>query len=141
VDVNNIFEMKGRQILGGCFILMIAVSCGKERERVTPEILPQEIKAECVKKAGEYIEQKEFFLAEKEIKRALEIDPYDYKLYYALGYVYDQTERNEEAVMAYITALRLDPERKRDAKGTFTHSSPFSRTLQSEGIQKSASRP
>ena len=80
----------------------------------------KERKAEYMRSAAFYIGSESYTLAEMDIRSAIRIDPNDKNLYYALGYIYDQTGKNKMAVAAYIEGLKRDPERDHKKIGTLT---------------------
>lgn len=102
------------------FCIILLVGCGKPKEERIEKPTGKERKAEYVRSAVLYIGSESYTLAEMDIKSALRIDPTDYRLYYALGYIYDQTGKNKKAVAAYIEGLKRDPERKNRKIGTLT---------------------
>jgi Tfp pilus assembly protein PilF len=105
------------------FCITFLFGCGKAKEKrdeIFRSQAQKERKAEYMRNAALYIGSESYTLAEMEIKSALWIDPNDKNLYYALGYVYDQTGKNKKAVAAYIEGLKRDPERKDKKIGTLT---------------------
>ncbi len=105
------------------FCLLLLLGCGKAKEKmgeVSMSLAQKVRKAEYMKSAAVYIGSESYTLAEMDIKSALRIDPKDKNLYYALGYIYDQTGKNKMAVAAYIEGLKRDPERNNKKIGTTT---------------------
>ncbi|MBU1261999.1 hypothetical protein KKH65_04250 [bacterium] len=103
------------------FCIILLSGCGKAKEkRFEMSTLKKEKKAEYMKNAALYIGSESYTLAEMDIKSAIRIDPNDKNLYYALGYIYDQTGKNKMAVAAYIEGLKRDPEKKLKKIGTLT---------------------
>ena len=121
------------------FCITFLFGCGKAKEKgVEMPMFQKERKAEIMRNAVLYIGSESYTLAEMEIKRALRIDPNDKNLYYALGYIYDQTGKNKKAVTAYIEGLKRDPERKNNKIGTITP--PLALGMWSEGSKTSRSK-
>lgn len=103
------------------FCIILLFGCGKLKEkRVEMSKFQKEQKAEYIRSAALYIGSESYTLAEMDIKSALRIDPQDKNLYYALGYIYDQTGKNKMAVSAYIEGLKRDPEKRTKKIGTLT---------------------
>ena len=103
------------------FCITFLLGCGKAKEkRFEMTALKREKKAEYMRSAALYIGSESYTLAEMDIKSAIRIDPNDKNLYYALGYIYDQTGKNKLAVAAYIEGLKRDSEKKLKKIGTLT---------------------
>ncbi|MFH0775041.1 MAG: hypothetical protein V2A53_06065 [bacterium] len=103
------------------FCITFLLGCGKAKEKgFEMSTLKKEKKAEYMRSAAFYIGSESYTLAEMDIKSAIRIDPNDKNLYYALGYIYDQTGKNKLAVAAYIEGLKRDSEKKLKKIGTLT---------------------
>jgi Flp pilus assembly protein TadD len=61
------------------------------------------------KKAVEAAQAKDFATAEPLLKKAAEDDPKNYQAWFYLGYVYNETNRQDLAVTAYRKAVELQP--------------------------------
>ncbi len=60
--------------------------------------------------AGETaMEQKDYAKAETSLKEAIKIDPKNYRAWFDLGYVYNATDRTEEAIDAYRKSVAAQP--------------------------------
>ncbi|MDI6751998.1 MAG: hypothetical protein QME07_03980 [bacterium] len=122
-----------------CIILLLG--CGKAKKKsgeVSMSLAQKARKVEYMKSAVAYIGSESYTLAEMDIKSALQIDPNDKNLYYALGYIYDQTGKNKKAVAAYIEGLKRDPKRDNEKIGTLTP--PLALGMWSGGTKTSRSK-
>ncbi len=61
------------------------------------------------KKAVEAAQNRDFATAEPLLKKAAEDDPKNYQAWFYLGYVYNETNRQDLAIQAYHKALELQP--------------------------------
>ncbi|MEW6680847.1 MAG: hypothetical protein AB1297_07535 [bacterium] len=78
-----------------------------------------------LQRANCYIGSQSYSLAEKEIKKAIEISPDDGKLYLILGSIYDKKNENKKAIEAYIAGIRLSHKTKNEKIGTPSSYNPF----------------
>jgi len=61
------------------------------------------------RKAVEAAQNKDFATAEPLLKKAAEADPKNYQAWFYLGYVYNETNRADDAIAAYRKAVELQP--------------------------------
>lgn len=62
------------------------------------------------KKAIQAVQAREFATAEPILKQAAETNPQNYQAWFYLGYVYNATNRRDEAIAAYRKAVALQPQ-------------------------------
>ncbi len=109
------------------FLIILVAGCCKEkilREEVIFGESQDKIKETHLQKASSYIGSSSYSLAEKEVKKAIKIDPQDSKLYFILGSIYDKMNENKKAVEAYITGIKLS-KKNHEKIGTSSFRNPF----------------
>lgn len=92
---------------------------GKKTEQKTTEVIPEaapQTADEFVASGWGHYSKKEFFRAEADFQKALELSPNSYDTEYALGMVLQASNRQPEAIRAFektITMLENVPEEER----------------------------
>lgn len=109
------------------FLSFIFIACCKEEKSYYKPYHKKgkEEKYIHLQKAALYIGSQSYLKAEKELKRAIEIDPKDYKLWFTLGNVYDKMDEDKKAIEAYIVGIRLKGRNKDEKSGTSSLRNPF----------------
>jgi tetratricopeptide (TPR) repeat protein len=64
---------------------------------------------EDFQKAVQAVQSKDFATAEPLLKKAAEDDPQNYQAWFYLGYVYNSTNRRDDAITAYKKAITIQP--------------------------------
>jgi tetratricopeptide (TPR) repeat protein len=83
-----------------------------EKEKDTPVMSQQEIlqqKNMHLINAQNYRANRMYDKAVHELKEAIKLSPEDASLYYMLGHLYEEMDKNKESVEMFIKAMKLDP--------------------------------
>jgi len=109
------------------FLIIFTFSCCISKKPVRERVVFEKFKEKEIRlqNASNYIGSKSYKLAEKEVKRAIEIDPKDPKPYLILGSIYDKMNEDKKAIEAYITGIRLKGRKKDEKSGTSSLRNPF----------------
>jgi Flp pilus assembly protein TadD len=99
-------------LLAGGLVLCVAGAQGQARKTGTHRRIPSDeaLAARAVAKAEAAIEKKDWAAAERELREALAKDAKNYRAWFDLGFVFNETDRRPEAIEAYRKSVAAQPD-------------------------------
>jgi tetratricopeptide (TPR) repeat protein len=99
-------------LLAGGLVLGAAAAPAQTRKTGTHRRLPSDeaLAARAVAEAEAAIEKKDWAAAERELREAVAKDAKNYRAWFDLGFVFNETDRRPEAIAAYRKSVAANPE-------------------------------
>jgi tetratricopeptide (TPR) repeat protein len=107
--------MRPRHIIACTLVLALCGSAAAQSNASTTQNSSRRSKSHSggseaeFRKAVEAAQAKDFATAEPLLQKAAEQDPKNYQAWFYLGYVYNETNRRDDAIAAYQKAVELQP--------------------------------
>ncbi|HAW49926.1 TPA: hypothetical protein DCX16_03130 [bacterium] len=113
------------------FLIIFIIGCCKldTEKQLQKEINVKKENAYFLK-AQTYFEKGSLTFAEEEVKKSLQNNLDDPKLWFLLGRIYDKKNEDSKAIDAYVKAIQLSQENLDEKTSTSTCASPFMLPLQ-----------